>query len=488
MIRDARGIADQPTLDCDVCVVGAGAAGITIARALSRSGLKVLVLESGGLGFDQRTQNLSGGRSVGQPAGVGYSHLRYFGGTTNHWRGWCRPLDEIDFEPRESVPHSGWPLRRSDLDPYYDAARDVCELREDSFDPAHWAARTGTRMFRPTRDVASTVFQVSPPTRFGEVYREELRRADDVTILLHANVTRVQLAEGGRAVEALRVATLSVRRFTVRARRYVLAAGGIENPRLLLASNDVRRHGIGNEHDLVGRFFADHPHLFVGSIRFPADPRASAYYGVHPVGAHPRAEVGLTTTDRFVRAERLLRIYLVPLPGPAPAPLDAEVRAVGRDLAGADLGRAHTITKRTEQAPNPDRRVTLGRRTDELGVPSVVIDWRISEIERRSAARSLAAIAASLGALGVGRIWNRLLVEEDRVWREARGGSHHIGTVRMASDPRDGVVDADCRVHGVSNLYVAGSAVFPTTGYANPTFTIVALALRLAEHLRKARA
>ena len=484
MFLDARRIDDESELAADVCVVGAGAAGITMARALSGTGLKVLVLESGGLTLDQRTQVLNAGDSVGQPYGVVNNRLRFFGGTTNHWRGWCRPLDEIDFEPRDWVPRSGWPIRRSDLDRYYDAARGVCQLAHSSFDARDWARMTGTSAFPASAEIASTVFQVSPPTRFGKVYRAELERSRSVTVLLHANVVRVQLAEGGREVRSLRVATLSGRRFAVRARRFVLAAGGLENARLLLASSDVQRTGVGNQHDLVGRFFADHPHVPVGSIRYPVDPRASAFYGVHPNAEHPRAEAGLVATDLFVRRERLLRSYIASIDLPSGASLDRQVRAVGRDLAGADFGLPRLLSLRTEQAPNPDSRLTLEGRRDELGVPLVRLDWRIGEFERRSAARTMAAVASTLGAGGHARVYNRLLVDEERAWHETVGGSHHMGTVRMASDPRDGVVDASCRVHGVSNLYVAGSAVFATTGFANPTFTIVALALRLADHLK----
>jgi choline dehydrogenase-like flavoprotein len=498
MLLDARRVDEGSDVDCDVCVVGAGAAGITIARELAKTRLRVCVLESGGLDLDADTQALYNGESVGHPYSLPASRLRYFGGTTNHWHGWCRPLDEIDFEPRAGVPHSGWPLARSELDRHYAAARGLCQLRERTFDAADWARITGTKLFRPTPKVESTVFQVSPPTRFGKVYRHDLRRARNVRVLLHANVVRIELDPGGASVRRVRVATLSKRTFAVRARRVVLAAGAIENARLMLASTDVDRRGVGNGNDLVGRFFADHPHITVGSVRFPAKRRASAYYGVHPIGSipsyfhlpgpHPRAEGMLKTTDAYVRAARLLRCCFVFTDPPVASALGAQVHTVARDVDGGDLSYSRTLRLRVEQAPNRDSRVALAADLDRLGVPKVKLDWRLSDFERRSAARAVAALAEALGASGLGRVNNRALLDEDAVWLEAVGGSHHMGTARMHAEPRQGVVDANCRVHGIPNLYVAGSAVFPTTGYANPTLTIVALALRLAEHLKRGRA
>lgn len=488
MFVDARRIDDDRLLECDLCIAGAGAAGITLAHSLSGTSLKVLLLETGGFGYDLRTQKLNAGYSVGRPYGVVNNRLRYFGGTTNHWDGWCRPLDAIDFERRDWIPYSGWPLRRAELDRFYVRAAELCQLPHRTFDARDWGRITGTRPFRATADVASTAFQVSPPTRFGETYRGALRRARNVDVLLHATVVHVGLVPNARSVREVRVATLSGRRFAVRARRFVLAGGALENARLLLVSNDVRPRGIGNDRDLVGRFFADHPHVPVGWVRFPTDPRVAAYYGVHSRDGRPRAEGGLVTTDRFVRSRRLLRSYLTCAAGAPPSPIGAQVRAVERDLAGLDLGVERALTIRTEQAPNRDSRLTLIRQKDELGVPLIELDWRIGELERRSAARSVEAVGSALASLGVARVFDRLVVDRERAWHSAVGGSHHMGTVRMAANPSTGVVDSDCRVHGVSNLYVAGSAVFATTGYANPTLTIVALAVRMAEHLRRSLA
>jgi choline dehydrogenase-like flavoprotein len=484
MFLNARRIDQGRELDFDVCIVGAGPAGITMARELDGSALRVCVLESGGLEPELKTLSLNVGENVGHPYPVGGSRLRYFGGTSNHWAGWCRPLDAIDFEERDGIPYSGWPLKRADLDPYYVTARKICQLSEPSYEVGDWARLTGTTPLRSTPQVDNVVFQVSPPTRFGRVYRDDLRRSRNVRVLLHANLVRLELDAGAGVVRRARVATLTGRRFRIRARRVVLAAGGIENARLLLASNDVQRAGVGNEHGLVGRFFSDHPHVILGSVLLPAERGRSAFYAVHPDRQHPRAEGLFTTTDRFVRSNRLLRCCLSLGRPDGDPPLRRQVEAIARDLDDSALTRLRTLQLRGEQLPNPNSRVLLSETVDQLGVPRVKLNWKFSDLDEISARRSVDAIAAAIGAAGLGRIYNRALVANDNVWRTAVGGSHQMGTARMHSDPRLGVVDANCRVHGVSNLYVGGSAVFPTTGFANPTLTIVALALRLAEHLK----
>src|SRR3989442_12313117 len=246
MFLDVRHIAGGTELGCDLCIVGAGAAGITIARELADSKLSVLLLESGGLQLDSHTQDLYSGENSGRPYPIRDSRLRYFGGATNHWWGWCRPLDQIDFEEREGLRHSGWPLSRAELDPYYARAQRICQLGPFRYDTAFWAETIGIKPFSLGGRVDSAILQFSPPTRFGEVYRNDLRRSTNVRVLLNANLVGLELAPGSAVVRRARVATLAGKRFAIRVRQLVLAAGAIENARLLLASNDVQRAGIGN--------------------------------------------------------------------------------------------------------------------------------------------------------------------------------------------------------------------------------------------------
>jgi choline dehydrogenase-like flavoprotein len=301
---------------------------------------------------------------------------------------------------------------------------------------------------------------------------------------LHGNLVKLELASDGVVVRRAQVSTLTDRKFAIRPRQLVLAGGGIENARLLLASNEVQRRGIGNDNDLVGRFFADHPQADGGVALLPSRRRLLAFYGFHFERRRVRAEGILITSDRLVSSEGLLRFSVALRPPPPEAPsLGEQVRSVMRDLEGRDAGLSRTLHMRTEPAPNPDSRVTLSHEIDKLGVPKVRLNWQLTDLDRRSAVRSVAAIAEALGATGLARVRNLAIVDEE-LWDTIGIGAHHLGTARMHRDPRHGVVDQNCRVHGVSNLYVAGSAVFPTAGFANPTFTIVALAVRLAAHLR----
>jgi choline dehydrogenase-like flavoprotein len=498
VFADGRGVAENATLEADLCIVGAGAAGIVLALELAETPLRILVVEAGGLEYEPETQDLYRGESVGHSYfKLESSRLRMFGGTTGHWNGWCRPLDPIDFEARRWVPDSGWPIDRGDLDAFYPAAQRYVQAGPFDYSTPSWEQAADARAFPlPPGLVETGVFQFSPPTRFGTVYRAALRRSRNATVLLHSNVVGIRLEAGGGAVDRLDLATLGGKRFRVRARRFVVAAGGIETPRLMLASDDVVRRGVGNEHDLVGRYFADHPHAPVALASLPEQLTQSSLYS-------PRQHVrGTTVRGVFVTAEPMMRAELnlrfsasIDRVGDDPyvdhdSPDEKQTEELGRDLGAVEQGLAgggarevYSLFMRAEQAPNRDSRVTLADDVDALGMPRARLDWRLGELDRASIGRSVRALARAFGTARLGHVYSRPERELD-LWEQIEGGYHHLGTARMHDDPRRGVVDRDCRVHGVRNLYLAGSSVFPTTGYANPTLTIVALAARLARHLR----
>lgn len=501
MFRDARNVPPGSDLEADVCIVGAGAAGITLARELDGSGLRVLLLESGRRGPDRKTQALYLGPSLGLPyAPLASARLRLFGGTTGHWAGYCRTLDEVDFEPRPWIPHSGWPIRRRDLDGYYERAHAICELGPPEYDGAYWSRRLGAPPLPTDGSVFyNSVTHRSPPTRFGTRYAEDIERSRDVTAVLGANVSEIELAENGKRVTRLAVKTLEGGGFGCRARRCVLACGGIENARLLLASNRVQPRGVGNQHDLVGRFFMDHLKLGAG-VAICSRPVATtpSYYmkwrGGGGVSVH-----GVLRLSARVQAEERIGGLVAFLSASAPkedfetlSPDEFPSRLWGVVDGAVDrwLGYRHAIYLRTvtEQVPNPESRVVLSRERDALDQPRAALDWRYGEQDERTIRAGLARIGAELGRTELGRL-RLALPGDEREWSERlRWGRHHIGTTRMSDDPRRGVVDANGRVWGVSNLYVAGSSVFPTGGCAGPTLTIVALAARLADHLKEVAA
>lgn len=524
MIIDAHSVQPAGTiLEADVCIVGAGAAGITLAREFVNSRLHVVLLESGGLEPDRETQNLYAGSNVGHryfdPAGC---RLRYFGGTTNHWGGWCAPLDPIDFERRETFPHSGWPFERSYLDPWYRRAQEVCELGPFDYAPHHWGIDV-TRIPPPFTGpyFRCEILQVSPPTRFGTVYRALLQRATQLDVYLNANAVRLVSNESNREITEVLVSTLQGLRFSVRAKVFVIAAGAMENARLLLSSGP-ESYGLGNDHDLVGRFFMVHLQYHGGQM-LVSDSRARFDFDTGTAGDHHTA---LGRARNFVSwiglSDYAMRQFALPnfklRQTYALTPMNEAMHTAVRILQGKDgwdefksdlddivrdIERRPKFEERpafsqtgltvgmtllrcqSEQLPNPDSRVRLGTQRDALGMRKIVIDWRLTAEDRERAAAILRLLGAEVGRVGLGRVRSWFL-EDGLNWpSDLFGDQHHAGTTRMHRDPRQGVVDPDCAVHGIANLYVAGSSVFPTLGGNNPTLTITALALRLADRIKE---
>lgn len=527
MIEDARSISDGTRLECDVCIVGAGPAGIALALELAPTSARICVLEAGGLSYERASQALLDGEVIGDS----YPSLRDarfagLGGAGGLWAGWCRPLDAIDFAERPWVQGSGWPFPLEELLPAYHRAHELCHIGPFDYDPRSWSARTGERCLPLASDaVGVAMFHVSP-VRFGQAYRQALATAPNVRVLLHAVASRCHAAPGEGMIERVAVGTLAGRRFDVTARCFVLAAGGVENARLLLLSGDSPADAIGNADGLVGRYFTEHPFIEPGSF-VPRDPAASLrfYFPARAQGLPPGAAVrgAFTLTAAALERRRLLNgaMFFLPAYEAHPVFADPAVRSMlelwekvrGRGVPGeigphlARIARspwrvAHAALRRATVRPGrtarwrlrgffeceslADNRVTLGPGRDDLGRPLPELRWRMSELDVASMRRSWLLLGEALAAAGHGRLeldWP----DTPEAWRgAARGGKHHMGTTRMHVSPRRGVVDADGRVHGTSNLFVAGSSVFPTGGFANPTLTIVALAVRLAGHLRRA--
>lgn len=523
MLSDLHDRDDGFLLEGDVCIVGAGAAGITLAREFSGAGARVLLLESGGLEFEPESQDLYQGHVVGHfYPDLDVGRLRLFGGTTNHWLGSCKALSPIDFAARPWVPYSGWPITLDELAPYYARAARLVQIEPDRTDED---IRRDLALEHPGIDPAVVdmfFLQHSAPTRFGEAYRDDLARAANVEVVLHANVTAVRTTPTAERVTHLEVATLDGRTGRARAGFYVLACGGMENPRLLLNSDSVRPHGLGNDRGLVGRFYIDRPRGKVGTVlaldtykiqdTFNSRYRDDGYtYATSYALSEPlmRAHEALHASARFMdipvresgtaAAQQILRDLRN---GHWPANLgDKILRVIGDlDHVAVNTWRAY-VEDRTaihqssmiyleaegEQAPNPDSRIYLTPDRDRLGLRRIALDWRLSEIDRYSMLVLVRAMAAEFRRLGLGAISpDHWLVERGGNWQaELKESFHHIGTTRMADTPAKGVVDADCRLHGTDNLYLAGSSVFPTSGAVPPTYTIVSLAIRLADHLKQ---
>jgi choline dehydrogenase-like flavoprotein len=436
-------------------------------------------------------------------------------------------------------------LNYEDLEPYYRRAREVCGIEAHEFvEGSFLTPPARTPMVFDAGKLINQNFVLSP-VFFGEAYRAEFEQAENITLLLHANLLELEAVESGSSVRRARIGALDGRRGTIRARNYVLACGGIENARLLLLSNSTMPNGLGNDHDLVGRYFMDHPSGKLGTLFTDApDPLTRPYDRSGGKGSAP-AFPELCLSGQAVQEHQLLNGRVRPVAVEAPAPKGVQAlrdlkKAIrpAQDEARALEGIAHaaktgdacdgqqgTLRKQNlgklglrvglgswdiahaawrkwankptvksdhvdvigyfEQAPNPDSRVTLGDEVDALGQRKICVDWRLTELDWHTYRTAANLFGAELASSCAGKFqiepW---LQKGDGATPQVRGTAHHLGTTRMSDDPKQGVVDRQCRVHGVDNLYVVGSSVFPTGGWAFPTFTIVALSMRLAEHLR----
>jgi choline dehydrogenase-like flavoprotein len=480
MLARFEEIPSGSLLEADVCIVGGGPAGIAIARDLDGTDISVLVVESGGLDFDRPTQDLYRGVNDRGDFKLNKSRFRLFGGTSYVWGGWCAPLDESDFEPKAWVPHSGWPLTLADLMPYYRRAQPVFDLGRYRYAAEDWDFGDGRVLDLDPEKLAHRLWQLSPLAHFGPAYVDELRASSNVRLLLFANATQIETDAEQSSVTGISLKDLHGRQATVRASAYVIACGGIETARLLLASQERTQRGVGNSHDLVGRYFMKHPRPDAGGLIFSVSTDVMRPYYER---AFESEEIILGLGPSASAQERLQILNCsVVLHGD----LDG---VIGETYQRAREGpvRGFGLTARTEVAPDPENRVTLTSEKDELGMPRVRLHWNVGELERVTVEQTIRLMAEEFGRLAAGRIQiNELLLDEGDMWsRNLSWFGHHMGTTRMSRDPRKGVVDADCKVHGLANLFVASSSVFPTSGYANPTLTIVALALRLADHLKE---
>ena len=529
LIQDLSNESVDTAIAVDLCIIGGGAAGISIALQFVDSSTTVCIVESGGLDFEPETQSLYAGRSLAEPVGLDIGRLRMFGGTTNHWGGRCAEISAAEFAARDWIPFSGWPIKLAELSSYYRRAREICGFA------AEWPSNSDTlrALGASTGDAATTdqvdnqIWRFAPDAgggnwNFALAYGRALQRASNIRLILHANCTTVETNDAMDHIQSIAVRSLNGAAGKVTARRFVLCCGGIENARLLLAGSPSTRRGLGTSADLIGRFFMDHLRLECARV-VPTEalsPMQDTYGDfIEANGIH--CQIGLALAAAAQQEYKLLNCSAVidyigdPRSGLTAGQdiwerlregrwtddLGAKVFRVLSDLPAIErnaerrlLDGRHpllqldhaSITVDVEQAPNPDSRVLLSDEVDPLGMRRAAVDWRFSPLEKSTVRQFILNIAAAFGLHGIGRvILARWLDDPGDEWHQhVTETYHHTGTTRMSAEPAQGVVDPDCRVWGIDNLYVAGSSVFPTNGHVNPTLSIVALAVRLADHLR----
>jgi choline dehydrogenase-like flavoprotein len=562
--------------EADIAIIGAGPAGITIAREFLNSPYRVLLIESGLVDEHEPHMALNQVESEGEPAGeaaINFRRIfhgpnmgsfnqqaqpygmrvRAFGGSAKYWGGRSATFDQMDFAKRDWVPFSGWPVSRESLKPYFDRAADWLNLGPNCYDEEFWKL-LGGKIERPPLDrskLRSCFWQYARSRRdltqmksFGADFKA--LDSGNVRVLVNATVTQIEIDEDGKAFSHLEVSTINNVRSKVTARLCVLASGGIENARLLLASNRKRKEGLGNKHDIVGRFLMDHPGTRLGHFT-RADLKKAGYLGFYTLrkDGHFRLYLhGLTFSPEFQAEEKLLNAAIYTLPEISPDdPIEALKRlarfksenpfadiwalitsvgllskAVGLKVFQSKLmphslqnliinffmvvnpsfvvrefqskGVPHkldclSIHVMTEQVPDPESRIVLSESRDPLGMPRAKATWKISEADRHNILRIGQLLRDELPKARLpAPVMADWIVENRPQDAPLVDMAHATGATRMSSDPKTGVVDANCKVHDVENLYIAGASVFPTSGHANPTLMITSLALRLADHLK----
>lgn len=522
MIEDFRDFPDQHRIEADICVVGAGPAGIAVCNEFRNSTARVVLLESGGRTLEPATQFLNEAEVVGlNHDGHLSGRARALGGTAKLWAGQCLRLDPIDFERRSWVPSSGWPIAFSDLNPFYDRAERFFNVSGELYDDRQYG-RFGLTPPCWSADALRTMFTVyTPQLDSGRVFERSFERAVNIRTILHANAVGILTNKDGDTVTEVRIKDLTGKQGRVTARAFVLATGGIENARLLLASNRRHPQGLGNGRDLVGRYFQEHPNGLTASLDegdpsllqtlfrlfyrgrrryFPKFALSVKQQRVHAV-LNCNAHLTFEYPDDSVMSHMQV-FYRAARRGQLPDKLWSRLSSLARNRS--EIGRSLMHLSRTgrtplakpssvrlqcylEQSPNHRSRITLSGQADALGMPKAQVEWNMTELEFRTLVVMTETVRSEFKRLGLG-VWrtDEWLRGMSQGWQSHLADcAHHMGTTRMAESPSSGVTDPQCAVFGIRGLYIAGSSLFPTSGYANPTLTIVALAIRLADHLKR---
>ncbi len=479
MFVEVSALESGAVLRTRVCVVGSGPAGMTAAVALAEKGFNVILVEAGGRHLTAESQAQFAGEIVGDPYfNLSFARLRMFGGSSNHWGGYCMPLDYHDFEPHPHFPDTGWPISRKDLDAYLDDACEVLEI------PNHFDEELVTPSLVRTR------LQFSPPVRFNLKYDEFCRSSDHLRVCLNSALVDFKLAD--QTIKSAVIKAADGREFSIDAECFVLCAGGIENSRLLLWMNQNNGGRLVRESRTLGRYWMEHPHVNVGDFILETGPEF--FRDGAPWGSH-QASFALTKETQFDLGLLNAPMLIDEQPYEATKALIADLLCYAPDLGkrlmgllGKNLVCGSRVRSYWEQEPRFENRVALdSTKSDDLGIPRVRLHWKKTEADRRTIVGTATKFAREIANSELGRVrlvdW--ILDDGPIAPQEQTGAWHHMGGTRMSDSPNQGIVDRDLRVHGTQNLYVSGSSVFPSGGYANPTLTIVQLSLRLSDEIER---
>ncbi|MFY0729829.1 FAD-dependent oxidoreductase [Pseudomonas sp. NFX15] len=461
----------------DVCIIGGGPAGITLALRLAGNGRHVVLIEGGGHEYAEHSQDLYKCTSSGLEVYPGETRLRFLGGTSNHWAGRCRPFERSDFAVGPAVNIPGWPIAFNEMDRNLSGAMDIVDLPPQS---GFKAINVGL----DDDEFEADRFLLSPPTRFAQKYAKELNETQGLDVFINCNCVDLEFDSKTGRIATIVVSDYEPRRERIKAAQFILATGAIENARQLLNSESLAAGGIVSKDGYVGRCFMEHLNVEMGTfiLKDGQGTDVRQYF----------------TTDAFVKEHHSGK-------GNVTASLVSEVKAYGRMAAVKDFfenlvcdigveNKVAFISKfdcpgdgvlgtLIEQFPNPDSRITLLEERDTLGMKKVNVNWALRPEDRNTIKSIGMEMAKCFAESGLGFVKLEECVYDVSVPLKVNPHAHHMGTTRMAASPEFGVVDENCKVFGVENLYVAGSSVFSTGGASNPTMPLLQLALRLADYL-----
>jgi choline dehydrogenase-like flavoprotein len=484
MFKDLKDISPESTSTYDICIVGTGPAGISVAKQLLGEGYSIVMLESGGELPEPKYQQLNKGENSGPSfLSLDASRMRCFGGASKLWAGYCSPFKSDEFDKKSFIPLSGWPISFGDLKQYYKQAAKMLGLSYKKFYSKDYFQDTFEGMKfkkfnRPDSLLSGNVFQVSNVVDrdFGNKYKIDFKSSINTDVIFHSTVTELNLSNTRKGVHSVSVSDLDGNKAIIKAKIFVLACGALENPRILLTSNKYHKNGIGNDTGFVGSCFMSHPGVAnVSEIYKPSweectDKDKDKYNNDYIV------QFEMSTQER--KKSKVLRHILSISEG------QGLVNSLTCMLSNRSSSKIN-LNVALEQPPRLSNNITLHESKDSLGVSKINMHWNnISKIERQTVVKSVKTMARELGVLGAERIRfkNDLLTGES--FKINDPVNHHIGTTRMSDSPETGVVDKNCKVFGVSNLYIAGSSVFSTSSVVNPTYTIIAMSLRLGNYLK----
>lgn len=512
--------------EADVCVMGAGAAGITLANEFLKKGLTVCILEAGCEKPDHDVQKYASAKNVSSPyPNPSNSRVRMLGGTSNHWANNTSPLSPIDFEKRDGLPRSGWPIKFQDLEGYYELAAEYCGTGRDGYDLDSWHEKFGiSPTIKTSGKLKLNIAKAAvPPTRFYKSHGAELVNSDNVKLIKFAQVTDLEMDINGVVNKAI-ISSPAGKIHKVEASEFIMAFGGLENARMLIHFNNKNKNRMGNKYDNVGRNFMDHPTLRAAHI-YTTDPSKFSMFKGEMTPDYKRFVLNFFELSENVLKEKQLTNLRLPLDEANREQLSHGISSFhllkeklsGKNISGDVASHitkmvmdidvvANTISKKVrdreiiesahdfagfqvplmmEQTAHRDNRVYLSNKNDRYGIPKLSIDWKVHKEDRDRLWRGLDVFSSEIGALGLGRV-RSLKERESRLFGDQIGfGHHHMGTTRMSDSVEDGVVDSEQRVFGVKNLSIAGCSVFPTGGHVPPTLTIVAMSIRLADIVAK---